>query len=326
MSSAVAPPRGRWDNYVLDRGAGLRSFWERHLKDTSRRVHLVVGRGFDPRMNLGLELLLDCGVAGRLTVLALEFDNSPHPPSSTHSERARLNWDHLETICSSKAQVATRPVRLWSEDGSRRRAAQNAAEVFLGAADLLPFTDVVVDISALPRSIFFPLVAQLLRILDSPAGFAGSERKPPNLHILAAENPELDRNIREEGIDPSAEYLHSFSGGFNLEADEHLPRVWIPLLGEGQLVQLERINDHVKPQEMSPVIPSPSLNPRRGDDLVIEYHRFLFEELRIDPRNIIYAAEQNPFEVYRQLRRTIQYYRKACAARWMQICPLGVVE
>jgi hypothetical protein len=311
MMLAATGTEGRWDSYVLDHGESLRSFWSGHLAVKERSVLLVLGRGFDPRMNLGLKLLLESGARGRLTLLGLVFDDTPHQSGEEHADRVRANWSELEALTSGAATLLTRPVRLWSDDGTRRRAAQSAAEVLSDPSELAPFTDLVVDISALPRSLFFPLIAQLLRRLDDLEYWAGAGRTPPNLHVLVAEDPVLDREIREQGVDHAAEYLHSFSGGFHLEADAHLPRVWIPILGEGQLTQLDRIHDLVKPSEISPVIPSPSLDPRRGDDLVIEYHRLLFEELEIDPRNIIYAAERNPFEVYRQLGRTIRHYRRA---------------
>jgi len=37
----------------------------------------------------------------------------------------------------------------------------------------------------------------------------------------------------------------------------------------------------------------------------------LFERLRVETRNFIYASETNPFEVYRQLRRSILHYGEA---------------
>lgn len=41
----------------------------------------------------------------------------------------------------------------------------------------------------------------------------------------------------------------------------------------------------------------------------MEYRDLLFEQLRVDPRNIIYASEHNPFEVYRQIRMAaVQYH------------------
>ena len=42
-----------------------------------------------------------------------------------------------------------------------------------------------------------------------------------------------------------------------------------------------------------------------------EYRELLFDQLRIEPTNIIYAAERNPFEAYRQIRRTILQYGRA---------------
>lgn len=43
---------------------------------------------------------------------------------------------------------------------------------------------------------------------------------------------------------------------------------------------------------------------------MIEYRNMLFDQLRVEPRNIIYAAEAT-FEVYRQLMRSILHYQQA---------------
>jgi hypothetical protein len=101
--------------------------------------------------------------------------------------------------------------------------------------------------------------------------------------------------------------MASFGGGFDEEATQ-TPTVWIPLLGEHRTTQFDRIRDLVKPDELCPVLPSPSRNPRRADDIVIEYQRLLFDELLLDPREFLYASEQNPFEVYRKLRTTVSHY------------------
>jgi len=64
------------------------------------------------------------------------------------------------------------------------------------------------------------------------------------------------------------------------------------------------------PDEICPVLPFPSLDPRRSDNLVLEYRDLLFDRLRIEPRNFIYVSERNPFDVYRQIQRTIHHYRE----------------
>jgi hypothetical protein len=50
--------------------------------------------------------------------------------------------------------------------------------------------------------------------------------------------------------------------------------------------------------------------------MIIEYRELLFDRLRVEPRNIIFVAERNPFEVYRQVRKTVLHYQKA-------LTPLG---
>jgi hypothetical protein len=65
------------------------------------------------------------------------------------------------------------------------------------------------------------------------------------------------------------------------------------------------------PDEISPVLPSPSVNARRSDNLLLEYRDLLFDRLRVEPRNFIYACERNPFEVYRQIRKAVLHYRDA---------------
>lgn len=53
------------------------------------------------------------------------------------------------------------------------------------------------------------------------------------------------------------------------------------------------------------------MDPRRGDNLVVEYRELLFDQLRVETRNFIYASETNAFEAYRQLRRAILHYAEA---------------
>jgi hypothetical protein len=108
--------------------------------------------------------------------------------------------------------------------------------------------------------------------------------------------------------------LPGFLGTVELEQDEDMPRVWAPVLGEQQsealklIEQKARVLDNVP--EICPVLPFPALDPRRGDRLLLEY-RGLFDSWRVDSRNIIYASEHNPFDVYRQLCALYDRYSRA---------------
>ena len=85
----------------------------------------------------------------------------------------------------------------------------------------------------------------------------------------------------------------------------------MPLLGEGNSVQLQKIHEHVSPDEICPILPFPGRDPRRGDGLIQEYRELLFDQWLVEPGNFIHAAEQNPFSMYRQTMRSAQDYIRA---------------
>jgi hypothetical protein len=304
MNSAQADP-ARWQNYVLEHGQGLDQFWESHLRARDRNVLVIVGKGFDPRMCRGVETLLRAGGRGKRDVFAISFDEGPTSPSAIYKELVDRNWQRLQAAMSGHGTVSESSLKMWSEDG-RRVSSRSAANVFNGLSDFGDFSDLVIDISSMPRNVYLPLIAKALYLLDSPG--EDSAQLKPNLHVFVSEDPVLDHRIRDEEVDEAADYIHGFRGGLEMEATAGRPKVWLPLLGEDQRTQLDRIYDLVIPDEICPVLPSPSLNPRRGDDLVLEYQEFLFDRLRVEPRNFIYASERNPFEVYRQIRKAVLHY------------------
>jgi hypothetical protein len=182
--------------------------------------------------------------------------------------------------------------------------------LFQNLADFSPYTDVVLDISAMPRTVCLPLIGKVLHMLDEARRCdPGSPRF--NFHLLVGESPDLDNAIREEGVEDDASYMHPFTGGLDRESSAEQPKIWIPLLGEGQRLQFERIYGLVRPDEICPVLPSPARNPRRSDNLVAEYRDLLFDRLLVEPRNFIYADERNPFEVYRQVGGAITDYQRS---------------
>ncbi len=283
-----------------------------YLKARERHLLFVLGKGFDPRMCLGLRTLLGAGGSGKRDVLAIDLREGESSPSRALAPMVDANWTDLENV-GGKTALSTKPIDMRSAEG-RAIGSRRAAGIFRNGRDLMGYTDVVIDVSALPRSIYFPLIAKVLNILDQAP--EAEFKLLPNVHVLVAENPEVDRRIRDEGVEDTAVYVYPFSARVDMESTAEYPKIWLPLLGEAQEAQLERIYDLVKPDEISPVLPSPSVNPRRGDDLVYEYRYLLFDRLRVEARDLIYASEWNPFEVYRRLLRAIIRYREA-------LMPLG---
>jgi hypothetical protein len=298
--------RMRWHDYVLVRGSEFRSFWEEHGSDADRRVLFIVGRGFDPRAPLGLQRLLAASQKCTVDVLGLELKDESSSGSSDHRNAAEENWGIIKHALESRGDARSQSVLFRSNDG-RRIAARSAANIFVEETALDKYSDVVVDISAMPRVVYFPLISRLLYFYDERRKILKSG---PNLHVIVSEDPSLDTVIREYGVDETAAYLHPFEGPFNREAKGGKPTVWIPVLGEGCTTQFDRIYDLVKPDEICPVLPSPARNPRRSDDIIMEYQNLLFDQLRVEPRNIIYASEFNAFDVYRQVRGTALHYHR----------------
>lgn len=299
----------RWDYYFLAKDAQLASFWSQRFGQGKRDVLCILALGFDPRMCDGFSMLTEARGEGRRDVILIEFDEGPDSPSHALRPRVEQNRQKLERLVQGLGGVKPALLKLVGADG-RRVESVNAARLFSNVAEFIDYDDLVLDISALPRGIYFPILAKLLYLLDE-ARRTNDGARLPNLHLLVAENAALDSQIRQEGIEETAELVHGFSGGAQQQAHADVPCIWLPLLGEAQEPQFRVIQDFVKPNEILPVLPSPARNPRRADDLVIEYREILFDSLRLDPRNFIYAHEQNPFEVYRQLSWVIARYRRS---------------
>ena len=305
MSEKELQPR--WSNYFFCKGDEFR-FWKEYLSNSERNVLYVLGLGFDPRMCHGLRAMSEVGGSGKRDCIVIEFDEGPSSPSMMYSSLIEANKRTLENVFHG-GNKTFKKVSMWSND-HRRIGSRTAASVFPSLDDFASYSDIVIDVSAMPRGIYFPLIGKILYLIDSSSKLSVSA-KSLNLHVLVSENAQLDSRINDEGIDEDASYMYGFTGALDTESASGSPKVWIPILGEKQAQQLERIYNLVLPDEICPMLPMPSVDPRRTDNLLVEYRELFFDRLRVDQRNFIYVAEQNPFEVYRELHRTIIHYNKA---------------
>jgi hypothetical protein len=192
-------------------------------------------------------------------------------------------------------------------DRARSATCQNTKAAISRPQELLGYDDVIVDISALPRMISLMTVAQLLALFDDRQA---KGETAPNLHVVAAENAAEDFGTAENSLDPDVILLTGFSGRLDSEALQN-PKIWVPILGEAQDIRLQRIFDKIQPDQICPVVPFPTREPRRGDRIVEAHQRILFDEFSVEPRNILYASEYNPFAAYREVFMAIDRYRDA---------------
>jgi hypothetical protein len=177
-------------------------------------------------------------------------------------------------------------------------------------------TDVVLDVSSLPRIVYLALITGILDALVADKGAPEAlSAKGVNFQILVAEDAQLDSSIRSEDPSEDLVMIPGFGGGIKVEAMARWPVVWFPILGEGRTSQFDKVAELAEipsDAEICPILPHPSRDPRRGDNLLIQYRRQLFEKRNPTPiSNIMYAHESQPFEAYRQIRYAIDRYRKS---------------
>lgn len=293
----------RWNPYVLNGDPhDFDTFWSSHLAAGGRKLLFVVGRGFDFRADAAPSRIAGLGSAERHAWI-LRYQNG-QPDSGPRVERVEANAARFAQIFG--AATTTIDVRL-SGTGSSNVTSRNAKSAVSRPSELAEYTDVVVDISAMPRTVALTTIAQLIALLDELA----LKRRSINLHVVVAESAKVDRSHSAGSLNDTVTSLVGFSGRLTSESTANVPRVWFPVLGEGQQERLEKIRTEIDPDEICPVIPFPSRDPRRGDSLIEEYRQLLFDDYRVEPANIIYASEYNPFEAYRQLFGAVDRYRDA---------------
>jgi hypothetical protein len=152
-------------------------------------------------------------------------------------------------------------------------------------------TDVVVDLSALSIGTSFPLVGALLET---------SGRWRFNLHAVVVADAALDATIQPQPAE-AATLVHGFRGELGLDRSAEAAKLWLPQLAFGQRELLDRVYAELAPHDTCPILPFPAHYPRVGDALVEQYLPLLSDAWDVDTRNFIYAAEDDPLDVYRTI-------------------------
>lgn len=290
----------------------LLSDWDGSFVDAWTRpcdapLLFVCGSGFDARAVVVLQRLRE--ITGRqVDGWMIEL-----PETTTDSDVQPLAEDNRKKIerliTESGGQLRNQPLPDFEDDRSLGRLISRRFQM---SEVLDAYGEVLVEISAMPRSVFFPLIRGIFERAHLPV----DELKhwSGDLHVAVCENPDADRDVLQEGTTAMAPI-----GGFGGESGERSKTtIWVPVLGERASDRVHTLFDSLEPDETCPVLPWPARDPRRGDRLLLEYRQLLFETIRIEPRNVIYAAERNPFDLYRALGALRERYSAS-------LSPLGSV-
>jgi len=301
----------RWNPYVLLQNEAITDLWSNHFKNNDKKVLFIVGKGFDVRMNIGLKSLIDMCPAIDLECMLVGLEEGKDSSSHKLQELVDENMIQIDELLYGK-KIIHKEVKLWSSQGKKkvRIGDREAANLIEGYDNIKDYTDIIVDISALPRGVYFSLIGKLLSLIDR---YSNNSK---NLFICVAENANIDKATIEKTTDGDLNFLHGFGGGIEITSEMEKPLIWFPILGEEKIGHVRKAFEKITESknrlyEICPTFPFPSKDPRRSDAILIEYHELLFDELGIEPQNIMYISERNPFEAYIQLRNAIKNYEKS---------------
>ena len=260
----------------------------------------MLGLGFDPRTLSCFESIFNENTNSSLTCMVIEYKDD-FSSNSVMASSLATNVTNLKNMI---------PRQEWMiKDMDMKTSTDYSMSVDivkkLSKEDFQNYTDIVVDICAMPNGIYFPLIKTILDWIKTNQ--IKSDKNTVNLHVVVSENAEFDGQINAIGPNDKVTPMFKFSKNLDSIAKKNLSRVWMPILGENQNNTLNKINEEFIPEEICPVFPSPSIDPYRAKNLLLEYREFLFDTLDIDPGNFIYSHEQNPFETFRQIYNTAKY-------------------
>ena len=274
----------RWDPCIAHRGDEVCSFVNDYFADSERNVLFVAGAGFDPRSAVVARVM--AGVCKNVAAFLIR-ENRPNPAQHL-LRRAEANES---TLAETFAQRLVVPIEIFGSDGAvvggRNAVAALNHQGFTGV------TDVVIDISALSVGTSFPLIKYLVgRVL--------SGKGPTNLHVLVAHDAALDDAIVPVASDAPG-HIHGFRGASTLSQAATAAKLWLPQLARDRRSTLIRLHDLVAPHDTCPILPFPASNPRLGDELANDFLSEFENTWSVDTRNIVYAAEDDPLDLYRTI-------------------------
>ncbi len=280
----------KWDYAIHFQPAESKEFWSERLKNTEKNILMILGLGWDPRMSIFVDTIKSIGGKGRRDINLIYF--RPYETFvSPFQGYIDKNSDILKTICENWANIVNILVNTRNKE-NYYIGDKEIAKIFKDI-DLEPYDDVIVDISALPKSLYFTL----LYILVHKALIF---YKNLNVHCIACQHSDLDSQI-VESIDDTR-FLSGFKGYYGRIGKNNIPKIWVPLLENNQSESLSKLIELTEPRDIYPILPFPSKNPRQDDEILMEYSSiFAGDEWSFNLMNFIYATEDEPIDVYQRL-------------------------
>jgi len=277
-----APPK--WDRCIYHLGDDVEPFFRDYFASRSRNILLVGGAGFDPRSTVIATLLAE--IAGERTQGFFLREERPSPDAVLVAKAEENEAILGKLITNSSFKI----LEIFAADAV---VGGRTAVTLVNEISFAPITDIVVDLSALSIGVAFPVIRFL---------FDMAQRTGKNLHLVVVDEPATDVQIRATSSDTPTT-VHGFKGGWELDQHSNAARLWMPQLSLSKKGVLDRIHSRVTPHAVCPILPFPATVPRLADTLVEHYGDLLQSPWQVDARDIIYASERSPVDLYRTILR-----------------------
>lgn len=303
--------QNRWESYLMyHQKEELKDFWQEfYQRRPDARVLFLLGKGFDPRMNNILKLMLQTINGLHLECITFDFPDVGH--NAENQKLYDANAVELEELRKQYGFVIS-VIPIDASQSWDKRIALMSRKII--DKDLSTFNDIIIDVSALPRAFYFNIAKALFNKLKSDPS--------KNLFFAVSENVEIDKQIKKNVPNDNIEPLIGFRSMSSRESVLDRINILIPLIGEGEenVSLLDKIYTRFQPSDMFPVLPFPSKDPRRSETLMLEYHSFFTDKRCNQPQNITYADEQNPFELYRIVSQLMDGHQKTLKPICTNVC------
>jgi hypothetical protein len=287
----------RWDVCIQHRDNDAIQFFQQYLKDASRQVLCVCGAGFDAQST---------EVAKRLAAATKRIrgffirEGRPRPDTALVA-RADQNEQRLAAMIPTHT---VERVAIFSQDIQAVIGGRNIVRAF-NQLDLSDITDIFLDMTALSLGVSFPLARVMFE--RSKNGVY------PNVHLVITTKSSVDDTVRSEIIG-RPQFIPGFAQDANLEGESERTKLWLPQLTPTRTGALEIIHTVLQPGETCPIVPFPARNPRAVEELIEVYQGSINDPWRVDDRDFLFAAEDDPLDLYRTILRVDELRRATYAS------------
>lgn len=271
---------------------------EKHFIGFDNSVFLL-GKGFDPRMCEGLLHILRS--FKKLDVVLCDYEKSILRKDTYAEKRCNDNIKRLEELCGDKGYKTLDIPQFSIADNERKHLViSNSVNNQIKTGEIADYDNIVIDISAMPRTVAFSVIRRILSISDNK-----------KVYIVVCENSLYDDRLTSESDEHNAQYLDGFNTFQFTQESENYSTVWFPALGDQEERTFDILANYIEPIEICPIVPFPSADISRSEKLLRQYGLNIFRDRGVDTGNIIYIPEKYPVLIFHRLYDTVKYYDKA---------------